>query len=105
MKGRLIIIPANGEAVRSKDLATSPPLEELQEGVGDDIEIVPGFTRYQGKHAVAFCGEHGKLRKKPFNHRATALWYRQLDPKDMFEDYIAGAMVIVTGDRELMEAL
>lgn len=112
MKGVLTIIPVGDAAVTRKELTAAPRLEELQSGVGGDIEIVPGFIRYQGEPCVAFCNEHGKglgppingmLNGMPINQRATVLWFRQLSRHP--EDYLVGPVVIITGDRELRGAL
>lgn len=104
MRGVLTIIPVSG-AVSSKELAAPPALQDLQAGVGGDIELVPYFTRYQGKPCVAFCNEHGKLHLAlPLNVAATQAWYMQ-EPRFMGRDHLVGPIVIITGDRELMEEL
>jgi hypothetical protein len=104
MKGRLTIIPAGTGAVSSKELAAAPRLEDLPGGVGGDIELVPGFIRYQGEPCAAFCDEDGKGKRMPVNQRATALWHAMLAPLKV-NDYLVGPIVIVTGDRELLEEL
>lgn len=101
MRGVLTIIPVGDAAVSSKELAAAPRLEELQGGVGGDIETVPYFTRYQGEPCVAFCNEAGKLDGLPVNRRATILWHGQRP----INDYLVGPIVIVTGDKALMRAL
>ena len=103
MKGALTIIPVSG-AVSSKELAAPPALADLQGGVGGNIEIVPYFTRYEDKPAVAFCNEEGKLHGLPVNQRATKLWYAQ-ELRFMGRDILVGPIVIVTGDRVLMDKL
>lgn len=103
MRGLLTIIPVSG-AVSSKELAALPALEELQRGVGGDIELVPYFTKYEGKPCVAFCDEDGKHKGMPINQRATALWY-EMEPRFMGRDVLVGPIVIVTGDKALMREL
>ena len=104
MKGVLTIIPASG-AVSSKKLAAPPALEDLQGGVGGYIELVPGFNHWQGERCVAFCDEDGKRKKLPYNMRATKRWYDQMQGPFIRKDVLVGPIVIVTGDRELMEEL
>ena len=104
MRGVLTIIPVSDAAVSSEELAAAPRLPELQAGVGGDIELVPYFTRYQGKPCVAFCNELGKLHGLPINERATILWHA-LEPRFMGRDYLVGPIVIVTGDKQLMRDL
>lgn len=110
MRGLLTIIPVSG-AVSSKEQAGPPALEDLQGGIGGGyIELVPGFNRYQGKPCVAFCDEDGKRKRLPVNMRATELWYKSVggpvfDTYDGPQDILVGPIVIVTGDRELMEEL
>jgi hypothetical protein len=104
MRGLLTIIQVGG-AVSSQELTAPPALEALQGGVGGDIEIVPYFTRYDGKPCVAFCNEHGKLHLNlRVNSRASALWYAQ-EPRFLGRDILVGPIVIVTGDKQLMREL
>jgi hypothetical protein len=103
VKGRLTIIPVEG-TVSSKELAAPVALEDLQGGVGGDIELVPYFTKYEGRRCVAFCHEEGKLIGLPINPRATALWYA-LEPRFVGRDHLVGPIVIVTGDAALMRSL
>jgi len=104
MKGVLTIIPVGNAAVSSKELAAAPRLEDLQGGVGGDIEVVPLFTKYKGRPCVAFCNEEGKLNGLPVNQVATAFWYAQ-EPRFIGRDILVGPVVIITGDRELMREL
>ena len=101
MKGRLTIIPVTG-AVSSQELAAPPHLETLQGGVGGDIELVPGLTKFGGKPCIAFCDEDGKRKNLPVNALATELWYAQVGDR---YDWLVGPIVIVTGDAALMEEM
>jgi hypothetical protein len=95
VRGSLIVIHANPRTPMSRDDLSRPPHpQELRDGVGGDIEIIPRFERFEGQPCVAFCDKHGKHSGKPFNQRATALWLRQFRTKD----YLAGDIVIVTRD-------
>jgi hypothetical protein len=111
MKGVLTIIPVGNAAVSSKELAAAPHLEDLRGLVGGDIELVPFFTKFEREPCVAFCNETDKLKGLPINHRATALWHAaalwhaQGEPRFIGRDVLVGPIVIVTGDRELMEEL
>ena len=109
MRGILTIIPVGDAAVSSKELTAAPRLEELQSGVGGDIEVVPHFTRYhsdpgygpyKGEPCVAFCNEEGKLWSLPINFRATALWHAQ-ELQFIGRDVLVGPVVIVTGEEVL----
>ena len=110
MRGVLTIIPASG-AASSQELVAPPALEALKAGIGGGyIERVPGWTHYESKPCVAFCDEDGKRKRLPVNMRATELWYKSVggpvfDTYDGPQDFLVGPIVIVTGDRELMEEL
>ena len=85
MQGVLTIIPTSG-AVSSKELAAPPTLQDLVTGIGGGyIEIVPGFTRYEGKRCVAFCDEDGKRKQQPFNFLATSLWENACGVVSLFQ--------------------
>jgi ABC-type glycerol-3-phosphate transport system substrate-binding protein len=104
VRGLLTIIQVDG-AVSSEELAAAPHLEDLQSWLGGGfIELVPYFTRYQGKPCLAFCDEDGKHKGMPINQRATALWY-ELEPRFMGMDILVGPIVIVSGDEQLMREL
>jgi hypothetical protein len=105
MRGVLTIIPVGEAAVIRKELAAAPHLEDLQSWIGGGfIELVPYFTKFEGKPCVAFCDEDGKHKGMPANTRATDLWYA-LEPRFMGRDILVGPIVIVTGDKQLMEEL
>jgi hypothetical protein len=100
MKGRLIFMGVDGQ-VSEAELAGPPTLDQLQQGVGGYIEIVPGWNQYQGAWAVMFCNENGKLDRLPPNARANAL----MSDYFLAHDRLVGDVVIVTGDAELMAEL
>ncbi|HEY1878292.1 MAG TPA: DUF3846 domain-containing protein [Caulobacteraceae bacterium] len=104
MRGVLTIIPVQG-AVSSKELAAPVALKDLKDGIGGGyVEAVPSFKAYQGERCVAFCDEDGKRKQMPVNQRATLLWHA-MRPEFIGRDVLVGPVVIITGDRELLEEL
>jgi hypothetical protein len=103
--------PDGGLTVRALD--GPPDLDDLRAAVdGDHIELVPGFNTFPHGDdrvpCVAFCGEHGKLKQRPLNIRATILWERALrrGGTDLNgRDVLVGSVCVIYGDEELMEAL
>jgi hypothetical protein len=91
--GKLTIIKADG-TVETKEVAKLK-LDDLQEGVGGFIETVPYLDRYEDAKCVAFCDEEGKLKRKPINEKATAIWYDDIGQP--VGDYLVGDVVIVQG--------
>lgn len=98
MNGTLTIIRPNGQREEAT-FTQALPLEALQTAVGGFIEIVPHFNTFEGKRAVAFCNEEGKLHGLQHNTHATRLWLNR------HGDYLVGSIAIITGDAEFMEAL
>jgi hypothetical protein len=122
MKGVLYIIPADPKAIRERFEITAPPtIEELRKIVGGYIGAVHGFTSidvYGDGHAmpcVAFCNENGKSLDLPVNWLATGLWQDALVRKGSrfgvltesggYEDYLAGVIVVISGNSRLMDEL
>lgn len=68
------------------------------------LQLIPGFETFDGERCVAFCHEEGKLQKLPFNPIATALWVISLK-RHIMNDYLAGTVVVITGDDELLASL
>ena len=102
MKGKFIIIRASGK-IEATEITEQPGLAALQVAVGGYLETVPAFDKYDGQDCVAFCNEEGKLRKLPFNSKATLLWDEATG--GAFDDILVGDVVIITGDDELLEAM
>lgn len=107
MKGEMIVIPDNQhDDIKRRQYTV--PVEELQAGVGGPIELIPYFRTFEGKRCVAFCNEEGKLPgRSPFlqghhNAEVTQLWWNQCEG---VRDVLYGPVVILTGDKEFMEAL
>ena len=123
MMGRMIIIEPGGslddppEVIRV--LTQRPAVTDLRAAVDGDLEIVPHWTSIiingEPCTCVAFCDENAKRpdRHIPMNQRATMLWEGCLNRQGRslinahgnWIDYLVGPVVIITGDRELLEAL
>ena len=110
MNGTMLIISPQG-SIKTVPLHAVPDLTRLQEELGGFLEQVSHFDsiRYRGTTypCVAFCDEEGKLKGKKPNMHATIAWQaalliHKLPPID---DVLCGNVVVIFGDRELMEAL
>lgn len=79
-----------------------PAYQQLRQFVGGSIETIPFFDTFQGKRAVAFCHEEGKLEGRPVNQTATALWWREigLSMAQQLDDVLVGNIVIIQCDTE-----
>jgi len=66
------------------------------------LETVPFFDHFEGKKAVAFCHEEGKLEGRPINKVATALWFREigLTMARELNDILVGNIVIIQCDTQ-----
>lgn len=109
MKGEMIVIADDGLACLENrfELTAPPELEDLQARVGGGyIEVVPRFNVFEGKRCVALCNEDGKHLPLIQNTRATQLWADAVKrPFHELGDVLVGPIVILTGDKEFMEAL
>lgn len=100
MQGKMTTIKPDGTiTVMNYDHELS--LDVLQKAVDGLIVVIPFFTEYEGQECVAFCNDEGKIHELPINELATKLW-KQQTPLD---DVLHGAVVIVQGDAEFMDAL
>jgi hypothetical protein len=107
MQGQILTIRTDGSR-KVTPLGAPPTLELLQKEVGGSIETVPNFDTFEGKPAVAFCNEEGKIDGLPLNGPATKIWAEALDLKVgnvPWSDVLVGDVIIITGDDELLEAL
>lgn len=103
MKGILVTITADGR-LTTQPLDATPGLDALQAGLnGGYLEVVPYFSKYGEQTCVAFCDEDGKNKGLPYNPTADALWKKQVGFH--FPDHLVGPIVIVCGDKALLEAL
>jgi hypothetical protein len=115
MKGTMMTISPTG-SIHTTHLDAEPELQQLREGVGGDIELVPMFDNIERDgevhECIAYCNEMGKLDGLPFNMYATALWDRALmrrhpaaaDKRRRGADYLVGSIVVLYGDKAFMEA-
>lgn len=74
-------------------MEAEPTLHEMQVAVGGYIEVIPGFTRYNGKKCAAICNEEGKLKRLEVNVPATELWREQCSTTDV----LVGDICIIMG--------
>jgi hypothetical protein len=81
-----------------------PQLDQLKEIVGGWIEIVPYFTKYDGKSCIAFCNEEGKLHGLPYNPNAQKFWEVAYG-RSITEDYLVGPIAIVVGPHSFLKNL
>lgn len=100
------LIKANG-AMSSIEQDLTPDLQQLQNGIGGGlIELIPYFSRYDGRDCVAFVDEEGKIKGLPFNAMATAAWSVVLNERfprsagKPMGDYLCGDVIIVAGNKE-----
>lgn len=108
MHGRMMTIYADNRTPELEYLDAPPTFETLQAKVGGYIEAVPhwySIPQDNGPPApcAAFCNEEGKLNGLPLNVTATALWHR--DAGGSTGDVLVGDVVLIWGDRELIDAL
>jgi hypothetical protein len=99
-----IIKPEDTQFAEGKILAELPSLEILNYGVGGNIEIVPGFTRFGGRACIAFCNEEGKMYGFPPNHLAQMLWEQNVGHV-ITNDYLVGNIVIVVGSPSFLRRM
>ena len=112
MNGTMLIISPSG-STKTVPLRAVPDLERLQEEVGGSLEQVSSFdsVAYRGTTypCVAFCDEEGKIKTKQQNIPATKLWINALARHGIssakLDDVLCGKVIIIFGDRELMDAL
>lgn len=106
MKGKLYVMRPDGTGL-VEELFSVPVLEDLQIYVGGYIEVVPFFHCFLDRDCVAFCNEEGKNRGLPMNTTATQLWHDsvQFRYNRIINDVLFGCVVIIVGDRELLDAL
>jgi hypothetical protein len=103
MKGRVIVITPDG-FIRETPVKAHVKYETIKTGLdGGDLEIIPHFNRYDGQQCVVFGDEEAKLKNLPFNKIATELWHTILGFPA--KDYLAGPIIVIVGDEELLSSL
>lgn len=71
----LTIIAPDGTITAQTTIADLPLLQKL---VGGYIELVVGWTTYEGRPAHVYANEDGKHLELPVNVTATDLWYEAI---------------------------
>lgn len=92
MQGKMTILYTDGTKTEKVYTGSTPELEDMQEAVDGWLEGVPVKSLGRG---VLFANEEGLLRGLPFNEQASSLAGRPL----------VGNVVVLTGDKEFMDAL
>lgn len=120
MKGTMLLVFCeNGLSEdRRVPLDHTPKLNELKDCIsGGWLEVVGKFDTISTADGVvpcvAFCDEEGKLKHLPFNSTATRLWEEALNRAGLslirdngtFIDRLHGPVVIIYGDKQLLEDL
>lgn len=88
----MTVLKSDGTKTSRDFTNSSPSLEDLQEAVDGWLEGIPVKSLGRG---VLFANEEGLLRGLPFNEQASSLAGRPL----------VGNVVVLTGDKEFMDAL
>jgi hypothetical protein len=102
----LIFYPDGHSKTRHFD---GPPSLALQQAVGGDVDVVPGFSSISQAgvvhRCVAYCGKDGKGGGRPINTWATALWHLALRrhgyerglrrPNGKVADWLVGNVAVV----------
>jgi hypothetical protein len=100
-KKYLITVNVDGK-INTKEITEIPNLEQLQNAVEGYIEVIPYFTKYQGKKCLALCNEHGKIKGLPANRTAQKLWEIAFgNPIKL--DHLVGPIAILVGPAEFLE--
>ncbi len=106
MQGELVIISPDGTMSR-RVLANPEHYKDLTKAVGGGIELVSGFTSFEGKTCDMYVNDESVLRGMPKNQAATELWWSQLDDSRRLANALSilhGPVAIVTGDDEFIAA-
>ncbi|QIV65846.1 DUF3846 domain-containing protein [Mesorhizobium phage Cp1R7A-A1] len=102
----MVTVKASGEIVEAEVAINN--LRAFQTAVGGDIQVIPYCELFEHKDiirkCIALCDEEGKLKGKPVNRTATAMWHRGLAERlGAFRmDVLVGDIAFVFGDPEIM---
>jgi hypothetical protein len=99
----MIVVKASGEIVSTK-LTKQPTLEQLRDGVGGDIELVPFFNKFMNRECVTFCNAYGKMNGLGFNPTAQMFWSNAYG-KRIYEDHLVGDILIIVGSPSFLAQL
>jgi hypothetical protein len=100
-KKYLITVPPNGK-ITTQEITKVPNLEQLQKAVGGYIELIPYFSKYEGKKCIALCNENGKIKGLPANRIAQKLWETAYGSPIRL-DHLVGSIAIIVGPPEFLE--
>ena len=73
----ITILKSNGTR-EVHEYTSKPQLKELQRIVGGLIQLVPHWSKFDGRRADVWCNEEGRLNGLPFNEQATNMWLQVL---------------------------
>ena len=90
--GDIVVIKPNGAYILYK---CEPNLKNLQHLVGGYIEVIPGFTKFNGFPSIVLGDEEGKLKNKPINTRATIEWTKAVG--HAHRDMLVGDIIVLSG--------
>lgn len=82
-----------------------PSLEQLQKAVGGYIQLLPHFTKFEGKACAAYVDEEGRYKLPHHivtNNLATSEWHRQMDKLEgpyIRYDLLGPVAVVFKGDK------
>ena len=99
----MTVIPAD-DSLPITTATGAPGLADYQKAVGGYIETVPDIDAYEGRPAVLFCNEEGRINGLPLNARATKVWKDALNfdkrPAGDFwyEPELYGNVIVVEGE-------
>lgn len=73
----------------------------IREQLNGYMEIAPFFDRFRGERCVAMIDEEGKLKRLPYNRKATEHWHQLVAPRDA----LYGPVVILMGSNRFLTDL
>ena len=106
MLGELTIISPDGTTSR-RALKSPNHYQDLTKAVGGGIDLVSGFTSFEGKFCDAYVNDESLLTAMPKSQAATEMWWAQLDDNRRLANTLSilrGPVAIVTGDAEFIAA-
>jgi hypothetical protein len=103
MKGKLYIL-TNDKKREVRELDKPPTGDEIREILGGWMELVPRFNTYEKQPCIAYCDEEGKMKNLSHNYEATHAWSTSMKMSLHNIDPLRGTIVVLTGDKEFMEA-
>ncbi len=106
MRGCMMMIDVDGKTVVN-EYREPLTLNDMKDGVKGYIEVVPYFDSVirdgVRRSCVAFCNEHGKIKRLAPNPTAQAMWEEAFGGR--VPDQLVGPVIIVFGDKPFMREL